>query len=75
MAFIWCVLFALCLISWMKTKQAEYLELAKFFAVLSTVSELVAPLYMLIREKTKEINIRNDMNQIELQKREHGQND
>lgn len=70
MAFIWIVMFAFSMIFYGQSGRADYLELAKFCAVLSTVNELIPPLYSLIKEKTTEINIRNDMNRIALQKKE-----
>lgn len=72
MAFIWIVMFAFSMIFYGQSGRADYLELAKFCAVLSTVNELVAPLYLLIKEKTAEINITNDMKRIELVKKERG---
>lgn len=72
MAFVWIVMFAFSMIFYGQSGRADYLELAKFCAVLSTVHELIAPLYSLIKEKTHEINIQNDMNRIELQKKERG---
>ncbi len=70
MAFAWLVMFAFSMIFYGQSGRVEYLELAKFCAVLSTVNELVAPLYLLIKEKTAEINITNDMKRIELVKKE-----
>lgn len=70
MAFIWIVMFAFSMIFYGQSGRTEYLELAKFCAILSTINELIPPLYSLIKEKTTEVNIRNDMNRIELQKKE-----
>lgn len=70
MAFIWIVMFAFSMIFYGQSGRADYLELAKFYAVLSTVNELIPSLYSLIKEKTREINIRNDINRVELQKKE-----
>lgn len=70
MAFIWIVMFAFSMIFYGQSGRADYLELAKFCAVLSTVNELIPSLYSLIKEKTREINIRNDINRVELQKKE-----
>lgn len=70
MAFIWIVMFAFSMIFYGQSGRTEYLELAKFCAFLSTINELIPPLYSLIKEKTTEVNIRNDMNRIELQKKE-----
>ena len=75
MAFIWILMFAFSMIFWGQNGNAEYLKLAKFCAVLSTVHELITPLYMLIKEKTREINIQNDMSQNKLEKMERGLND
>lgn len=75
MGFVWIVMFVFTMILWGQNGNTEYLELAKFCAVLSTAHELIIPLYMLIKEKVREINIRNDMNQIKLEKMERGQND
>lgn len=70
MAFIWIVMFAFYMVFWGQSGRIEYLELAKFCAVLSTIDELVQPLYSLIKEKTREVNIRNDTNRIKLEKME-----
>lgn len=70
MVFIWIVMFAFSMIFYGQSGRTEYLELAKFCAILSTINELIPPLYSLIKEKTTEVNIRNDMNRIELQKKE-----
>ena len=70
MAFVWIVMFAFSMIFYGQSGRSEYLELAKFCAVLSTVNELIAPLHSLIKEKTTEINITNDMKRIELVKKE-----
>lgn len=70
MAFIWIVMFAFSMIFYGQSGRADYLELAKFCAVLSTVNELIPPLYSLIKEKATEVNIRNDINRIELRKKE-----
>ncbi len=75
MAFVWIVMFAFSMIFYGQNGRVEYLELAKFCAVLSTVNELIPPLYSLIKEKTREINIRNDMNKIALERKEHGYHD
>ncbi len=51
------------------------MKYAMFFAVVSVISELVEGIIGYLREKRAEINIQNDLNRIELERRKVGYHD